>query len=285
MLRKQLNAIFQDGIGLWSHDQYGTVKANTYWRNLCRIMAREHESFYDLEESNPEDLTPMGLCAHYLLKHTNTNECLSLIELACCLLEEISPERPINRNAKFNSKQSIEEVNVRFREHAIGYEFSNRQIVRIDSQFTHAEIVKPALALLSQPGFEKANEDFLTAHKLYRNKENKDAIVAANRAFESTLKAICNKQGWTFNSADRATELIARVRENGLFPAYLDNGLNTFIAMLRTGLPSIRNNAGGHGDAPDAPDVSSRFARYAIDLAAANIVFLVEAMKPPAPKT
>ena len=41
---------------------------------------------------------------------------------------------------------AVEELNHRFKEHAIGYQYLEGELVRVDSQFAHAEIVKPALA-------------------------------------------------------------------------------------------------------------------------------------------
>jgi HEPN domain len=144
-------------------------------------------------------------------------------------------------------------------------------------QYVHAEVIKPALALLSDPAFATANDEFMTAHKHYRDGHYKDCIVAAQRAFESTLKAICTARNWSYAPGDRATELVTAVRKQGLFPDFLGKAMDTYIAMLKTGLPGVRNNAGGHGDEPNAPVVPGYLAAYALHLTAANIVLVVEA--------
>jgi hypothetical protein len=138
-------------------------------------------------------------------------------------------------------------------------------------------VVKPALAFLSRPGFEKVNEDFMAAHRHYRSGEARDAIVAANRAFESTMKAVLTLRGWEFPDGARASDLVKILRTKGLFPEHLDEGLNTYIAMIKTGLPGLRNNAGGHGEAPGSPAVPDYLASYAIHLTAANILLVVNA--------
>jgi hypothetical protein len=149
--------------------------------------------------------------------------------------------------------------------------------MRVDNQFIHASVIKPALSLLLIPGFEKADEDFRTAHRHYRSGEIKDAIVAANRAFESTLKAICALRGWEHDANARASDLIKVVREKGLFGSRTEAGLDTFVAMLKTGVPGIRNTSGGHGSSPSEPAVADYLAGYAIDMAASNIVMVVRA--------
>jgi hypothetical protein len=171
---------------------------------------------------------------------------------------------------------AIAELNERFREHGVGYQFSNGMLIRVDSQYIHSEVVQPALALLSGP-FAAANDEFLTAHRHYREGNYKDCIVAIGRAFETTLKTICRARGWTFNAGDRASELVTVARNGGLFPSYLDRGFDTYVALLKTGLPGVRNSAGGHGDEPNAPPVPGYIAAHALHLTAANIVLLVEA--------
>jgi len=49
------------------------------------------------------------------------------------------------------------------------------------------------------------------------------------------------------------------------------------VAMISTGLPEVRNNAGPHGTAPDAEPVRAHLARYALHMSAANILLVVEA--------
>jgi hypothetical protein len=46
--------------------------------------------------------------------------------------------------------------------------------------------------------------------------------------------------------------------------------------MLKSGLPAIRNDAGGHGEGIAAAAVTSQIARFALNLTASNILFLGE---------
>jgi hypothetical protein len=63
---------------------------------------------------------------------------------------------------------AVSELNTRFHEHAIGYQFESGQIIKVDSQLIHAEVVKPALALLSAPEYAGANAEFLrSCNKTY----------------------------------------------------------------------------------------------------------------------
>jgi hypothetical protein len=133
-----------------------------------------------------------------------------------------------------------------------------------------------ALRLLTVPIFIKANEEFLSAHKRYREGSFKDCVTAANRAFESTLKAICDTELWTYDKGDRASELVTKVTDKGLFTHAFDKGPAAYVAILKTGLPSVRNDAGAHGDGIAAAAVTAEIARFAINLTASNILFVGE---------
>jgi hypothetical protein len=64
-----------------------------------------------------------------------------------------------------NPDAVIAELNGRFREHGIGYEFVGGEIVRVDSKYVHAEAVKPALELLHGAGkaFAGPLQEFMSA--------------------------------------------------------------------------------------------------------------------------
>src|SRR5205814_1592931 len=97
-----------------------------------------------------------------------------------------------NRGAGQRGDDALKEINYRFEQHSVGYQFENDRIIRVDSKIAHSEIIKPALKFLASPLFKKANDDFMTAHSHYKTGTYKDCVTAANRAFESVLKAICD---------------------------------------------------------------------------------------------
>jgi Domain of unknown function (DUF7014)/AbiJ N-terminal domain 4 len=271
--RVQVAHIWNDLLGHYnrSHD------ANARWVFMHDAFAREKGVF-----ALTQDHDHQSRCINYLLK-CSTDDALDLIELVFRAMDNICEDKPDwhleNLGIALSAHKAIEELNQRFREHGLGYEFANGDIMRVDSQFVHAEAVRPALALLTEPGFEKANEEFMTAHRQYREGHHKESVVAANRAFETTLKTICTKRKWAFAAGDRVSELITVVRSNGLFPQYLDKGFDSYVAAMKTGLPGVRNNAGGHGDEPKAPPVPEYIAQYALHLAASNILLAMEAFK------
>ena len=65
-----------------------------------------------------------------------------------------------------------------------------------------------ALLLLHDEEFRGAEEEFLNAHKHYRDGRQKEAIADALKAFESTLKTICDRRSWSYDPKATAKPLL-----------------------------------------------------------------------------
>jgi hypothetical protein len=160
-----------------------------------------------------------------------------------------------------------QEINWRIKQNGVGFQIEQRQIIRVDDQFLHAKVVKPVIGLLSS---DKANEtalaDFLKAHEHHRHDNNKDAVVTANRAFEAHSRRFARSEKVALWQRRGASDLIKIVRQNGLFPDYLDKTFDTYVAMMKSGLP----------DDAEAP---SYLVAYAVHLSATNIIMAIEAEK------
>jgi hypothetical protein len=61
---------------------------------------------------------------------------------------------------KITPDEAIDELNARFREHGVGYQYESGNIIRVDSQIIHSEAVKPVLHLLSDDRFKARMMNF-----------------------------------------------------------------------------------------------------------------------------
>ena len=172
----------------------------------------------------------------------------------------------------------INEFNFRSRDHGVGYEYVNDKIIRVDSQYVHAEVVLPALNLLQDNRFDGASEEFLKAHKHFCKGRNKEAVNVANNAFESTMKIICTIKECEFKPSNSASDLVDIMFTNKLIPDYLKRHFSKLAELLKSGAPTIRNKETAHGQGSKSVDVSDSLAAYALHVTASNIVFLVSAM-------
>lgn len=180
-------------------------------------------------------------------------------------------------SGEISEDQAIIELNNRFKQHNLGYEFINGEIIRIDNKVLHQEVIKPALRLLSEEGFEGAEEEFRKAFEYRRKGDNRNAILEAGKSFESTMKTICDRKGYVYDRAkDTAKSLISILERNAFYQSYMSAHVTNLRTTLETGLPVVRNKNAGHEQGSTIVPVSDEFAEYALNLATTNIVLLVK---------
>ncbi len=220
-------------------------------------------------------------CEQFLLHHDDVDDVLSLIEISFRLVQGILREhqRRIGYQTRWQpADDAIAELNHRFREHGIGYQYQGGQIIAVNSQYLHSEVVEPAISLLHEANFEGPLQEFMAAHEHYRKGNYKEAIANAGSAFESTMKAICEERSWTFGRTT-ASALIETLFSNALVPPEMKNHFDSLLSAMKSGVPTLRNQAGrgAHGQGSVPVEVPDYLAAYCLHLTAANIVFLVEA--------
>jgi len=283
----QIIMILDDAIGRYwvRRDEFESPVSNSnhLWNFIMDGLAREYGDPSLSRGSGRE------ACVSFLRRECDIVRQLDLIELSFQVIDravrEVAEWERSNCGASISPDEAIEELNYRLRKGGVGYQFEGGIIVRLDSEYVHAEIIKRALSLLHTEEFSGVEEEFLSAHKHYRERDYKDAVVDAGAAFESTLKTICDRQAWEYDPKARVSDLMRVVRGKGLFPVYLDNTFDQLLAILKSGLPEIRNNEGSHGQGSTPKQVPDHIAAYALHLAATNIVFLIECMHDLKPHT
>jgi hypothetical protein len=280
--RVQVIHIWRDAIGIFyvPHDYTGRPEspANELWTSIHNKLARERGVFVLGDgQSYPSDQ-----CKQFLLR-ADTPGALDIIEFSFRVIDrwvrKFNPGEIQLANIKQDPDDAIKELNHRFQEHSIGYQYVDGYLVRVDSQFVHAEVVKPALSLLNDAGFRGPAEEFMRSFDHYRKRNYKEAVSEALKAFESTMKAICSARKWNYPTNATARPLIDILMKNGLVPVDLETHFGGLRAAMESGLPTISNRTSRHGQGPEPVAIPPHFAAYALHMAASNIVFLVEAHK------
>lgn len=202
---------------------------------------------------------------------------LDVIELWFFAIDSDVRRRPaIYGRLSMTADAAIQELNARFREHAVGYQFENRMIVRIDSELIHDQVVRPLLGALQVAPFTGALGEFTSAHEHYRHGNYKECLNDCNKAFESLMKAVCTKRGWNFDSSATAKALIKVLFDNQFFPKYSETQLSALRNLLESGVPTIRNKNSGHGQGVAVTTVPEELATYCLHLTATNLLYIVK---------
>ncbi|BAY30314.1 hypothetical protein NIES2107_21580 [Nostoc carneum NIES-2107] len=278
-LRVQIVHIMNDALGV--HKLPKTIEI---YQAIHKVLCQEYGKFYLIEKpffDNLENLNPVVDVINFLLKSQDTNEVIDVIELSFNLLDTVYRNTNTKNYtlSKITPDEAISTLNIRFKEHGVGYQYESGQIIRVDSQIIHAEAVKPVLHLLSDTKFQGANEEFLKAHEHYRHGRYKECLVECLKALESTMKTICDSQGWTYQAGDPAKKLINVCFQNNLIPIYLQDQFSSLRQNLETGVPTMRNKNGGHGQGSQPLNVPKHFAGYQLHMTASTILFLIESEK------
>lgn len=173
---------------------------------------------------------------------------------------------------------ALERLNKLLAYHALGYEVTLTdgtplfQVFRKDTAFTHAELVKPVLRLLSDQAFEHADKQFRDAHREFTLGNYADAITDAAASVESVLKVVLKTDSGT------ASQLLDEAVNQGYFPTFLVGTVGQWKTLL-LGTANIRNKLGdahGRSEQRVSPDEQERFARLALNLAATFMLFLLD---------
>lgn len=269
--RTQVVHVLRDTIGIYAGDNI--LGSSAVWKMVHKILLKEYGVFHLGSPSDPDrEVLDFLLNADDVLALDVIEICMRAID---SLVRKWSSDDRRRFHANQDAQDAISEINTRFEQHGLGYEYLNGSIIRKDSQFIHAEIVKPALALLQEAQFQGAQDEFLQAHMFYRQGKGKQAVAEALKAFESTMKTICTMKDWPIDAGATAKPLIHCLITNGLIPPPLESQFTGLRVALESGLPTVSNRTGRHGQGLHPTDVADSLVRFCLHLCASNIVLLV----------
>ena len=278
-LRVQIVHIMHDALG--SPEQYTDVLlpcVSELYNSIADNLCREYGVFrlpvnYDGNKSKMMDLL------HFFFQEKNVEKVLDVTELSF---------RSINNSTRVydylhkddpsgDADRAIDELNHRFKEHGVGYYFTDGQIIRIDSEFVHSEAVRPALRILDQEQYAGARQECLRAHEHYRKGNTKETLNECLKSLESVMKSICDKRQWLYDERATASKLIGVCFDNGLIPSFWKTQFDALRSLLESGVPTARNRYSGHGQGATPKLVPGYIAGYVLHMTAAAVVFLAEA--------
>jgi tetratricopeptide (TPR) repeat protein len=267
-LKVQITYIWNYHLGKEGHTYEGIVRilcCEYGVENLCNI---DWDAYKDLER--------------YFFKEIDIERNLDIVELIFQRINTYKRNERIGSAAVYQDRaeRAINELNDRFKEHGIGFQFEGNEIIKMDSEFLHVETVKPALRLLDEKNYKDAQDEFLNAHEQYRHGKNKEAMNACLRSFESIMKSICNKHKWHYEKQATAKSLIDVCIRNNLIPSFWENPFKGLQSTLK-GVLEGRNKLSGHADEPEElpPPIPNYLVAYMLHMTASNIVLLTSAEK------
>ncbi|WP_409334795.1 DUF7014 domain-containing protein [Bradyrhizobium neotropicale] len=98
------------------------------------------------------------------------------------------------------------------------------------------------------------------------------------KCFESTMKIICDKRGWTYDSRATVSDLVRVCFENGLVPLYWQTHFSGLRSVLGSSIATPRNRQASHGaSSGPAHEPPDELVSYVPHMTTATVLFLAEA--------
>lgn len=269
-LRVQVIHIWRDAFGApYRGNRYPQGSLEVAYKFIHETLCREYGLFTLSEDDYPNDDFGFAAVCNFFLATQDLEKVIDVIEVSFQYIDQYA--------SNIRPEEAIAELNHRFQEHGVGYQFESGQIIRVDSQFIHSEVVKPVLKMLSDPMYEGANDEFLKAHEHYRARRYEECMNECLKAFESCIKAICDKRGWSYGDKDGLKKLIDIVFGEGLIPSSMQSYFSGLRGTLESGASTLRNRHSGHGQGSTIITVPEHLAAYVLHSTASNILFLAKA--------
>jgi hypothetical protein len=281
-LRVQIVHIWADSIGgerAYYDYTYGDNVKSAY-KFIVDTLCREYGLFQLPTAEKFNERMYLKELANFFLQESDVEKQLDIVELSFRYIHRMTRQYYLGRrNASEVADAAISELNDRFKEHGVGFQFIEGEIVRVDSELIHAEAVKPALRLLNEKSYRGAQQEFLSAYEHYRHGKHKEALNDCLKSFESTMKAICDKRRWTYQPNATAKSLIQVCFDNDLVPSFWQQQLTSLRSMLESSIPTGRNKLSGHGQGATPTVVPECLVAYMLHMTASTLVFMTTAEK------
>src|SRR6185437_10432080 len=200
----------------------------------------------------------------YFLNENDAGKCLDVIEAVLDhMVKIVRGDSWVNSGMGYEIQGATDEINARFKENYIGYELQEGRFIRIDSSFLHSEIMAPSLVVLREPYLQGANQEFSRANDHFRHRRFPECMNECLKAFESTMKSICDKRGWTYNQNATANVLLDVCKNNNLFPTYMETSLAGLRSVL-VNVATMRNRLSGHGQGSQQIQITEETAAFVL---------------------
>lgn len=264
------------------HIIYGIIGNDSYKDDVQEMHKYVHDtlcreygvfSLSKYANSNFEEIQ------RYFLETQSYTDVLDIIELYFRIIDLVVRKKLWRFKKGEYPDDVIKELNERFKENSLGYQYESGQIIKVGDQLLHQETVKPALLFLNEIGFEGAREEFLKAFDNYKQGKYKECLAECLKTFESTFKIIFDQKNWEYKKGDNIKKLISIALEHELIPIYWQNHFSSLKTLLENSIPVARNKLGGHGDGSEIQEVPEYLASYQLHMTASTVVFLVKASK------
>ena len=271
--RVQVTYIWDDLFGKEGEKLFDIINEANIYKPLVDMLSRDFGVYNLCENWKHENYGYKSEFFNGFLTEKYIYKAIDYIELSLRIIKNIVEMDDYRSRVERCSylevfQQAVLELNYRFDEHQLGYQWVDGKIIRRDNVFTHQEIIKPALEILARKRFKGASAEFHKAHENYRNGKYHESLNECLKAFESTMRIICNQQKWQIRDSATASTLIDICFKNNLIPQFWQSKFTSLRTILESGVPTARNKLSGHGSGSEEKEIPRHLVQYALNITA-----------------
>lgn len=180
-LRVQVVHIWQDALGSSKEYYNQHIQVFAAYKFIVETLCREYGVFELATRNGRADRNYHSELIDFVLSEQDCEKVLDAVELSFRIINRSTREYAYQyrQDGSRRADEALQELNARFQEHGIGFNFIDGEIIRVDSELIHAEVVKPALVLLHGKEYAGAQSEFLKAHEHYRQSNAKELWLSA----------------------------------------------------------------------------------------------------------
>jgi AbiJ N-terminal domain 4 len=275
-LRVQIVHILKDYLGSEEEAYHSGKMVGGAYKFIVDTLCREYGMFRLPGTRDRGNRDYISELLNFILSEEDVERTLDAVELSASIIDAHSREWKYrhHQNADEEATDALAELNERFKLAGIGYRYESGNIIRVDSELLHAEVIKPALALLHDGKYMGAQAEFLLAFEHYRHGRAKEALSECLKTLESVMKTIAKSKNWPYESNATSKPLLDLMFQKELIPQLWAQHYSGLRAMLESGVPTARNRLGGHGQGAEIVAVPEHYVAFALHQTAAAVVFL-----------
>ncbi len=178
----------------------------------------------------------------------------------------------------------IKLLNDRFDENNLAYQFIDDKIIDRTTNYLYTNITQPVIDLfLMDSTFNNAKKEFECAHGFYLKQNYSHSIIECRKAFESTMKIICDEKQWQYDKSKSTAKILIDIcNKNNLFPSYLNNQMSALhsLLLILEGVNTPSNKPGAaHGQGKNLQTIDKELASFTLHMTATAIHYFYKLYK------
>ncbi len=155
---------------------------------------------------------------------------------------------------------------------SMGYIIAGTQLVPNTDVKEAEEIIIPSYHTLAILGFDVVSGHLDEAYNHFKERNNSEAILSAQKALESTIALLLEAMSVQYEKKDKFPTKVDLVAKSLFAEGYMVETISKLNSIMKISA-EIRNRNAGHGSS-NTEAVPDSLVKYVIDLVTSNILFL-----------